>query len=150
MSASVTSIAPKANMSDFQPQMAKVTAIDEQGRIEKIALLTQNAQQLDNYAVCSQAKHIARATIDDTVLAQNTHQGWVVIAQLASPTDSPSACITDTNGHVNIKGAKSVSLSTSKGTIEVHNDGRIVIDATELSATSERDFTIAGWPIRLN
>lgn len=156
MSATVTSIDPKKMPFNSQAEVATVASIDEQGRIIQVNLITETKgndfvnQTVTNQVVTSQAKHISRAVINDSVLVQNTAQGLIVIAQLASPTDSPSAHITDTNGHVNVKGAKSVTLSTNKGTIEVHDDGTIVLDATELSATSERDFSIAGWPIRLN
>lgn len=131
---------------NVQPELATVTSVDTQGRIVQVDLLAVNTEK----NISGQAKHITCATDHDTVLVQSTAQGWIVIAQLACPTDSPSAHITDTNGHVKVKGAKSVSLSTSQGSIEVFDDGRIVLEATELSATSERDLCIAGWPIRLN
>jgi len=146
MTASVTSLKPNRAQLNAQPEIATVVAIDPQGRVEQINLLARNLQQ----DVLAQAKHITRATIGDSVLVQHTLQGWIVIAQLAGNDDSPAALMTDHDGHVKVNGAKSVTLSTEKGTIEVHNDGKIVLNATELNANSERDLTIAGWPIRLN
>ncbi len=146
MTASVTSIATHNHQQPAQPELASVASVDAQGRVEQVTLLTtDNVQEISG-----QAKHISFAAIGDTVLVQNTAQGLIIIAQLAKPSDSPSAHISDNNGHVNVKGAKSVTLSTRKGSIEVFDDGTIVLDATELNATSERDLSIAGWPIRLN
>jgi len=146
MTASVTPIGPKQITNATQPEIATVVSVDQQGRIERISLLVQGSEQ----AIVNQAKQITPAAIGETVLAQYSAQGWLVLAQLAEPSDSPSAHITDSNGHVKITGAKSVSLLTAKGTIEVHQDGKIILDATELSACSERDLEITGWPIRLN
>lgn len=146
MTASVSSINANNQKFTAQPELATVALVDAQGRIEQVSLLADNT----THNVSGQAKHITCAVNHDAVLVQNTAQGLIVIAQLAKPTDSPSAHITDTNGHVIVKGAKSVSLSTAKGAIEVYDDGRIVLDATEINASSERDFSMTGWPIRLN
>lgn len=153
MTASVTSISTSANASQVsetqintQPELATVLSVDSLGRIESVALTARDTKQ----QIIAQAKHITCATENDSVLVQHTLQGLIVIALLASKDDSPAAYLSDRNGHVNVRGAKSVTLSTARGTIEVHENGKIVLDATELSACSERDFTIAGWPIRLN
>ncbi|MCJ8321133.1 MAG: hypothetical protein MJK12_15950, partial [Colwellia sp.] len=127
-------------------ELATVASVDAQGRVEQVKLLAANTP----VTVSSQAKHITCAAVEDTVMVQNTRQGLIVIAQLAKPSDSPSAHITDNNGHVIVKGAKSVTLSTRKGSIEVYDDGRIVLEASQLSASSERDLCLDGWPIRLN
>jgi len=155
MTASVTSISSStsANAStgsgtqiNTQPELATVHSVDPLGRIESVVLIARDTNQ----PVIAQAKHITCATENDSVLVQHTLQGLIVIALLASKDDAPAAYLSDRNGHVNVSGAKSVTLSTAKGTIEVHENGKIILDATELTACSERDFTIAGWPIRLN
>ncbi|GAA0820375.1 hypothetical protein GCM10009111_25700 [Colwellia asteriadis] len=146
MTASVTPIRAKKTKITAQPELALVVSVDTQGKIEQVQLSTQGTTK----TVSGQAKHISCAAHNDMVLVLNTGQGLMVIALIAKPSDSPAAHISDNNGHVTIKGAKSVSLSTEKGSIEVYQDGRIVLDATEVNANSERDFSIAGWPIRLN
>ena len=135
-----------SNNTNMQPELAKVVSVDPCGRVNQASLLENNCI----HQVTAQAQHITCAAINDTVLVQQTSQGWMVIAQLANSNDSPAAHITDHQGHVKVKGAKSVTLSTSKGAIEVHEDGKIILDGAEISASSERDLTIAGWPIRLN
>lgn len=129
-----------------QPEIAEVASIDNKNRISEIQCINNNTRQ----KIIAQAQHITPASIGDSIVVQQTQQGWIVIAQLADENSSPTAHITDNNGHVKVTAAKSVTLATQKGTIEVHENGTIVLDATELNATSERDFTIAGWPIRLN
>jgi|GEM_PF-1010223 len=146
MTVSLTSIPLKKTQLTDQPEIAEVISVDQKSKINKINLVAKNI----HHTVITQAKHITRAAIGDTILVQNTLQGWIVIAQLANQNDIPAAHITDNEGHIQVKGAKSVTLTTKKGTIEVHENGKIILDATELSANSERDLTIAGWPIRLN
>lgn len=146
MSAAITKINTNVVIKNTQPELALVEELDSYGKITKVCLY-------DNETVSStigQAKSLSRVNLGDTVLVQNTRQGIVVIAQLALKEDYPAAQITDNQGHIKVINAKSVTLSTQRGTIEVHQDGKIVLDATELTANSERDLTLAGWPIRLN
>lgn len=128
MTASITSIHPKKKQLNIQPEIAEVALIDPQSRISEIKLIARNTHQ----KVIAQAKHITRASVGDSILVQHTLQGWIVIAQLSKPKDTPAAHITDNNGHVKVKGAKSVTLSTKIGTIEVLEDGKILLDETEI------------------
>ncbi len=159
MTASITSLAAEQNQRaqrrelgkpegsiQAQPRLAIVAQVDPLGRI-KAVLFDQQTQPVE---VVAQAQHITPTKADDSVLVQHTSHGWVVLAVMAGADESPAAVVTNNKGHVQVKGAKSVTLMTAKGCIEVHQDGQIVLDATELTANSERDLTLAGWPIRLN
>ena len=154
MSASISLLATKDASSNAsaetnkssQPEMAIVSSLDSLSRVKSINLMANGSKQF----VSAQAKHIAKSAVGELVLVQQTAQGWVVTAQLAGENDAPAAHISDKNGHVRVEGAKSVTLSTAKGSIEVHENGNIVLEAAEISAASERDFSIAGWPIRIN
>ncbi|REL26647.1 hypothetical protein DXX93_08685 [Thalassotalea euphylliae] len=145
MSASISLLSNSETTTNL-PEIASVHSTDEFGRIASIILLTSDSLQ----AVSAQAKHIVPGIEGELVVVLNTRQGWVVVSQLADKSDAPAARVINHNGHVRIEGAKSVSLSTAKGSIEVFDDGNIVLEGTQVVAASERDFTIAGWPIRLN
>ncbi|WP_448565339.1 hypothetical protein [Thalassotalea ganghwensis] len=146
MTASINTIKATHFAQSTAPELANVDEIDSAGRIKSVNLQDYQTKQ----PIIGQARHVTTSTQGELVLVQYTKQGWVVIAQLAEQNSFPAAYISDSNGHVQISGAKSVSLTTEKGSVEIHQNGRIVLDGSEVNACSEKDFFISGWPIRLN
>lgn len=146
MTASISALSPSSVVDNNQPEIAIVSEVDTQGRISRIRLLESDIEM----PLSSQAQHISKANCQDSVVVMNTKQGWIAVALLATRNTPPAANIRDNNGHIVVKGDKSVTLSTAKGTVEVHENGSIILDGCEINANSERDFTLAGWPIRLN
>ncbi|QBG34906.1 hypothetical protein [Litorilituus sediminis] len=146
MTAIISAFSPSSKVDDNQVEIAVVSAVDTQGRISRIRLSDSDIET----PLSGQAQHIAKANCQDSVVVMNSKQGWIAIALLATDNTPPAANIRDNDGHIVVKGEKSVTLSTAKGTVEVHENGSIILDACEINANSERDFTLAGWPIRLN
>ncbi|WP_199611915.1 hypothetical protein [Flocculibacter collagenilyticus] len=128
------------------PEMAEVVSIDQKGRILAVRWL----ELYEIIGVVAQAKHISKAEVGDHVLVQNTKQGVIVTCLLATQSEPPAANIKDNDGHIQITAAKSVTISTKKGSIEVNQDGQIYLDAKLITADSENDLTLSGWPVRLN
>ncbi|TGE83978.1 hypothetical protein C7Y70_08335 [Pseudoalteromonas sp. KS88] len=124
--------------------LATVSRIDSFGRIK--AVVINDAE----HPIIAQGAHVSSAEIGANVLLMHTVQGFIVTALLAQPEQAPAAQINNAQGHIVISAKQSVSLQTAKGSIEVFADGTIVLEGQDITANSEQDLTLAGWPIRLN
>ena len=125
-------------------QLAPVSKVDEFGRVKGVTVNN------DEQSVVAQAAHITPCQVGDTVLLTHTGQGFIVTGLLANEDQAPAAFIQNSQGHIVIEAQQSISLQTAKGTIEVFADGTIVLEGRDITANSEQDLTLAGWPIRLN
>ncbi|MBB1403308.1 hypothetical protein [Pseudoalteromonas sp. SG45-1] len=125
-------------------QLAPVSKVDEFGRVKSVTINN------DEHSVVAQAAHITPCQVGDTVLLTHTAQGFIATGLLASEGQVPAALIKNSQGHITIEAQQSISLQTAKGTIEVFADGTIVLEGRDITANSEQDLTLAGWPIRLN
>ena len=125
-------------------QLAPVSKVDEFGRVKGVTVNN------DEQSVVAQAAHITPCQVGDTVLLTHTPQGFIVTGLLANEDQAPAALIKNSQGHITIEAQQSISLQTAKGTIEVFADGTIVLEGRDITANSEQDLTLAGWPIRLN
>ncbi|MDQ9090414.1 hypothetical protein RC083_02265 [Pseudoalteromonas haloplanktis] len=124
--------------------LATVSGIDSFGRIKAVVI-----NDIE-YSIVAQGAHVSTAEIGANVLLAHTGQGFIVTALLAQPDQAPAAQINNAQGHIVIAAQQSVSLQTAKGSIEVFADGTIVLEGQDITANSEQDLTLAGWPIRLN
>lgn len=127
-----------------QQILALVNCVDRLGKVK--AVLINNVA----HEIIAQAAHITPCKTNDTVLLTHTSQGFVVTAVLASEDQAPAALIKNSEGHITIEAQQSITLQTAKGLIEIFADGTIVLEGQDISANSEQDLTLAGWPIRLN
>lgn len=127
-----------------EQQLATVSSIDSFGRIK--AVVMNDIEQ----PIIAQGAHVSTAEIGANVLLVHTAHGFIVTTLLAQPEQAPAAQINNAQGHIVIEAQQSVSLQTAKGSIEVFADGTIVLEGQDITANSEQDLTLAGWPIRLN
>lgn len=124
--------------------LATVSCVDSLGRIKAVEM--NDIEQ----PVIAQGAHVSAAEVGANVLLVHTAHGFIVTALLAQPEQAPAAQINNAQGHIVIEAQQSVSLQTAKGSIEVFADGTIVLEGQDITANSEQDLTLAGWPIRLN
>jgi len=138
------------------PCLGTVTQINKLGKISAITFLADpvithpNDSSASEMPITAQAKHISTADFGDIVLVQNTQQGLVVMALLSGENEAPAAHIVNNQGNVVVNGAKSVSLTTEKGSISVFSSGKVLLEGQEIEASSESNFSLSGWPLRLN
>ena len=125
-------------------QLAPVSKVDEFGRVKGVTINN------NEHSVVAQAAHITPCKVNDTVMLSHTAQGFVVTGLIANEQQAPAALIKNSQGHITIEAQQSISLQTAKGTIEIFADGTIVLEGKDITANSEQDLTLAGWPIRLN
>ena len=124
--------------------LATVSCIDGFGRIKAIVI-----NDIE-HPIIAQCAHVSKAEVGANVLLCHTAQGFIVTALLAHPDQAPAAQINNVQGHIVIEAQQSISLQTAKGSIEVFADGSIVLEGHDITANSEQDLILAGWPIRLN
>ncbi|MBB1335265.1 MULTISPECIES: hypothetical protein [unclassified Pseudoalteromonas] len=124
--------------------LACVSRVDSFGRVK--AVLINNVE----HQVIAQGAHVSIAEVGANVLLVHSAQGFIVTALLAQADQVPAAQINNSQGHIVIEAQQSISLQTAKGSVEVYADGTIVLEGQDITANSEQDLTLAGWPIRLN
>ncbi|NMR26339.1 hypothetical protein HH219_12480 [Pseudoalteromonas sp. NEC-BIFX-2020_015] len=124
--------------------VASVSRVDSFGRVKTVLM-----NDIE-HPVIAQGAHVSCASVGADVLLVHTAQGFIVTALLAEAEQAPAAQINNAQGHIVIEAQQSVSLQTAKGSVEVFADGTIVLDGQNITANSEQDLTLAGWPIRLN
>ncbi|KAF7769665.1 hypothetical protein PCIT_a2538 [Pseudoalteromonas citrea] len=146
MSADVISLESSNTAAQHAHIVARVDQHDELGKVRTVIC----EQFTSSLTICAQLDSVSRCESGERVLIQHTDIGWLVVGKLLNPAHAPAAYIQDRNGHVMLQAQQSISLCTDKGSVEVFADGTLVLEGTQINALSEQDFTLAGWPIRLN
>lgn len=140
MSATMYTISPPSN------EVVAVSKVDKHGVVLSVVCNYRNK----TLPVLGQLETLTRCCVGDEVLVKHTLNGAVIIGKLLADAQPPAAKLYDKQGHVTLSAEQSITLDTQRGSIEVCADGTIVLDGSAISATSEQDLTLVGWPIRLN
>lgn len=127
-------------------QLATVSSVDTSGRILAVCL----APHQRPVSLYAQARHISAAIPGDELLVQETERGLVATALLAGDDCPPAAHLENAQGHISLQGKDRLTLVCGKATFTLFADGRLNIKAKNITAASEGEFVLSGWPIRLN
>ena len=135
---------PLYSISDHQQQGVAIVTEVVDGQACQVSL---NGERL---TVCAHLHHVDYLQCGDQVLICSSLSGVIIVGRLRTQDEQPEPPSAAIPEQLELEARQSVCLKTANGRIEIHGDGKILINGRQIVQQAEGPLKLQGAKIELN
>ncbi len=104
----------------------------------------------ESLSVCGHLSQVDYLQCSDQVLVTSTPSGVIIVGRLRCQNEQPQPPATEIPEQLQLEAQQSICLKTAKSRIEIHGDGKILIDGQHIVQQAAGPVKMQGATIELN